>query len=155
MNKVFIVLALVFAVSCADGPLFDVYQFLDQEVNGEGVPITTEICMEETKFKILKTAINPSEIIKGQDINIKVQGQALVDLTMKNLNLVTKYNGADIFTDNKDQGGKAVPTGDKFQYQYTASVPTFTPAGEWDIYLKLENDDDEVVSCLKAHFTMP
>ena len=155
MNKTLVVLALIAFVACADGPLFDVTKFLDVEVDEGGAPITTEVCMEETKFKILKAVINPTEIIKGSDINIKVQGTALEDLVMKNLNLVTKYNGAEIFTDNKDQGGKAVPTGSKFVYSYTASVPTCTPAGEWDIYLNLQNDADEVVSCLKAHFTMP
>ena len=153
MNKAILALLIV-AVSCADGPLFDITQFLDVSVNGLKVPIVTSICMDETKFQILKQVITPEEITKGEDIAIKVQGAALVDVVIKNLNLVTQYNGADIFTDNKDQGNTAVSAGEKYVYSYTASVPTFTPAGTWDIYLKLQDTNDEVISCLKAQFVM-
>ena len=72
----------------------------------------------------------------------------------KSLNLVTQYNGADIFTDNKDQGNTAVSAGEKYVYSYTASVPTFTPAGTWDIYLKLQDSNDKVISSLKCQFVM-
>jgi hypothetical protein len=57
MNKAILALLIV-AVSCADGPLFDITQFLDVSVNGLKVPIVTSLCMEETKFQILKQVIS-------------------------------------------------------------------------------------------------
>ena len=152
MKGVFFVALLAFAF-CADGPLFD-YTALLKSAMLKGAKIELSLCMEETHFKITRTTVYPEEIIKGDDIAFKAQGQALEDLVIKNLHLVTKYNGADIFIDDKDQGMHEVPAGKTHSFAYTASVPSFTPSGSWDIYLYLQNDKDENISCLLAHFDM-
>lgn len=155
MKKIVFLIAIIAIASCADGPLFDITKFLDVSTTNEGAKIETEICMDETIFKIGRISIKPEEIIKGQDINFKAQGTALKDIIIKNLHLITKYNDEVIFEDNKDQGSKAVAEGGKFVFSYVASVPSFTPSGSWDIYLYLQNENDEDISCLKAHFDMP
>lgn len=151
--KAVLFVALVALSFCADGPLFDLKSLMKAAVL-KGAKIDLSICMEETRFKITRTAVTPEEIIKGDDIALKAQGQALENLVIKNLHLITKYNGADIFVDDKDQGSKEVPAGQTHSFSYTASVPSFTPSGSWDIYLYLQNDKDENVSCLLAHFDM-
>lgn len=154
IKKAILFFALFFIATCADGPLFDVSKFFDTDIELNGAPVTTQICCDEKRFKLIKTVLKPEEIVKGGEILIKVQGVALETLYVKKLRLVTKYNGGDIFTDNKAIE-KSLPEGQKLVYDYTASIPTFTPSGSWDIYIYLMDDKDVEIHCLKAHFDMP
>lgn len=153
-KKAILVFALFFIATCADGPLFDVTQFLDTDLGLTGSPISISVCCDEKRFQYLKSVLKPEEIIKGGEILFKVQGVALEAMTVKKLHLVTKYNGADIFTDNKSIE-KTLTEGQKLTYDYTAAIPSFTPSGSWDIYLYLQDDKEIEIHCLKAHFDMP
>ena len=148
MKKFF--LLIVIAIATCKRESADLNKFLQEPKNGAKVIVSK--CMEETKFKITRIKVTPEEVIKGDNIAMKVQGQALEEVTMKDLKVIAHYNGAEIFSEVKDQGGKVVPVGGKFTFEYTQSVPTFTPVGSWDINLYLRNDKDEDVSCILAHF---
>ena len=152
--KSIISLFLLLTVSCQfKGKLFDVEQFLSKDLNDfNGYPVNLEICDDQSNLKVLKNKVTPPEIEWGQDVTLKSQVLAMKKLSIQKLKLITKYNGSDIFTDERDFV-KEVEESEKFVYTYTASVPSFTPAGEWDIYLHLVDADGNKLSCLKAHFT--
>lgn len=152
MRTLFLISLIAFSL-CEEAPLMDLHKFFG-EAKKVGAKITTKICMEETKFKITRTAITPEEIIKGDDIAMKVMGEAQEDLVIKSLFVQAKFNDVNIFSDLKDQGSVELEDGDSFTYDYSASVPSFTPAGSWNIYLYLKNDKNENISCLLCHFDM-
>jgi len=98
-------------------------------------------------------AVTPDSIIKGQSIKIKVMGIVTTEQTLSKLHLDTMYNGQSIYTDNVDKASAVVKG--IYTYEYEASVPTFTPAGNWEIYIYLLNSAEEKLSCVKAMFTIP
>lgn len=145
--KAVLILPLVALILCAKPKV----EVKDGAING--APIITEICMEETKFKITRIVITPEEIIKGEDIGIQVEGEALENMHIVNLHISTTLNGLEIFVDDKPQEAE-LEEGDKFTWGYDAHVPTFTPAGSWDVIVTLVTDTGETVSCLKVHWDM-
>ena len=128
--------------------------FLKMLTTQGGSPVELSSCLDNPTFIILNKKVDPTEIMKGQSIKIKVLGQMKEQTTVQKLHLVTLYNDGVIFEDNVDKKNEVVPKGGKYIYEYEASVPTFTPAGEWNIYLYLVNSENVNVSCLKAHFSM-
>ena len=150
MNKALLFLALSAIASCSDGILFNPNYFLGD--NGE--PIVTEKCQEETSFTVDKIKITPDTITKGEEITIKVQGTALVDLSLKNFHIVTNYNGTTIYTTDKAVE-KTLAPGESYIFDYSAAVPGFIPSGDWEIYVTLVTTTGDSVACIKASFTMP
>ena len=157
-------LVLVLAISlisCDNVQLFDSNGMYEQgallnflaDVKG-GAPITTENCLDTSIFKSIKITVDPTEIIKGQSIRIKVVGVMLSDQIVNKLHLDTFYNGAVIYTQDVDKKNVLVKKGN-YGFDYEAAVPTFTPSGKWEIFVYLLNDKQEKLSCLKALFTMP
>ena len=143
-----VLLVLLLAVLLCQEKTTGINKFLEMK---NGAKVTVSKCMAETKLKILRIIVTPSEIIKGDDISLKVQIRALEDITIKSLNVIAHYNGVKIFEDTKDQG-KLLKKGEKFIYSYVQSVPTFTPSGAWDVNLYLKNEKDENINCLLCHF---
>ena len=84
---------------------------------------------------MLQNKVTPPEIELGQDVTLKSQVLAMKKLSIQKLKLITKYNGSDIFTDEWDLLKKLNDL--KNSFILTSSVPSFTPTGEWDIYLHL------------------
>ena len=157
-------LVLFLAVSmmaCEEGKLFDlntmyeqgtILKFLADVKNG--APITVESCQENPIFKSTKIVVDPTEIIKGQNIRFKVVGVMLSDQIVNKMHLDTFYNGAVIYTADVDKKNAPVKKG-TYGYDYEASVPTFTPSGKWEIFIYLLNDKMDKLSCHKATFVMP
>jgi hypothetical protein len=148
-------------IACEEGKLFDlnamyeqgtILKFLADAKNG--APITVEGCQENPIFKSTKIVVDPTEIIKGQNIRFKVVGVMLSDQIVNKMHLDTFYNGAVIYTTDVDKKNAPVKKG-TYGYDYEASVPTFTPSGKWEIFIYLLNDKLEKLSCHKATFVMP
>lgn len=149
-----ICLLTLLALSFCAKDLFDVSKFHEMVKSYNGAKITTEICIEETHLQVIRLAVEPDEIIKGEDIGITVQQEALESLIIKNLHVSAIYNGFEIFYDDKDQDMTELEEGDLFEWEYLTHVPTFVPAGEWNIYLYLETDTDQKVSCVLVHWVI-
>lgn len=129
--------------------------FLSQvKADSEGVPVTLEECMDKPIFKITKMNVTPKEVIKGQNIKIKVGGVMLSEQIVNRLDLKTFFNDGLIYEDKVDKKDVQVKKG-AYAYDYEASVPGFTPSGKWEIFVKLINKAEEEISCVKASFTMP
>ena len=158
--KALIFVLAISYIACDSGKLFDLHQMYEQGTllnflaDVKGAPVTTEECMNPQIFKPVKITIDPTEIIKGQSIKIKVIGAMLSDQVVNKLHLDTFYNGATIYTNDVDKKNVAIKKGNWF-YDYEAAVPTFTPSGKWEIFIYIINDKQEKIHCLKAMFTMP
>ena len=152
--KTIISLILLIAISCQlKGKLFDVEQFLSKDIiDMKGYPVNLKVCDDQSIIKVLQNKVVPPEIDLGSDVTLKSKVQAMKKVSIKQLKLLVKYNGDDIFSDLRDYI-KDVEVDETFVYTYTASVPAFTPAGKWDIYINLVDSDENNVSCLQATFT--
>jgi len=93
-----------------------------------GNPVTTKDCLASSIFKVSKINLNPTELIKGQNIHIKVIGAMMQDEVVSKLHI------------------------EAFYYEYEVGIPTFVPAGHWDIYIYVLNDKGEKLNCLQALF---
>lgn len=141
-------------------PLFDLNYLAEQGTLGsflanlkeDGFPVTSSVCMEEKVFKKTQLTIDPSSIQKGKSIKIKVVGAMLQASTVQKLHLDTYYNGGVIFTADVDQKNVEVKKGSMWGYNYEASVPTFTPAGKWEIFVYVINSANEKIHCVKCEF---
>lgn len=151
MKAIFLIPLLV--LGFCTKPSFHLKKFSPEEADN-GAKITVKICMDETLFKVTRYVVEPQEIIKGDSLSIKVQGEALEPMTIVNLHISTKLNGFEIFVDDKPQEGDPLEEGDKFEWTYTAYVPTIVPPGAWDVYATLITDKGETVSCLLVHWDM-
>ena len=151
--KSIISVILLITISCQlKGKLFDVEQFLAKDIiDMNGYPVDIKVCDDQTITKSLQNKVIPPEIELGQDVTLKSQVQALKKLSIRKLKILVKYNGSDIFSDLKDYI-KDVEVDEKFVYTYTASVPAFTPAGNWKIFINLVDSDEKEVTCLTANF---
>jgi len=43
---------------------------------------------------------------------------------------------------------------DEYQFDFRIMVPPFIPLGKWDIYLKLRNDQNVILGCIKGVYTV-
>ena len=118
--------------------------------NDEGSPITFTI-IEENTCQITRYQAKPEAIIPGGSIEFKMQFTALEDIDIKELNLVTENNGVVLFTDNTPIS-KSYNSGEKDVTGYTTVIPSFCPAGSWDIYLYIKDVDGNNACTLLAHF---
>ncbi len=82
---------------------------------------------------------------------MKLQYQAIQDITLKDMFVdATKY-GQSLMTDSV-KIEKDYKAGDKDTLSYNQSIPSFCPAGDWNIYMTLRHSDETHSSQLKAHF---
>lgn len=140
------------------GRLFDLNEMFAQgtlktflALGEEGYPVTVSDCMENPIFKITQKVVDPPTLIKGQSIKIKAGGVMIQDEIVKKIHLDTYFNGSVIYTNDVDKKNLGVKKG-KWAFDYEASVPTFTPAGHWEIFIYVVDKDNNNLSCLKAVF---
>jgi hypothetical protein len=162
--QIILIILSITCIFCNQGRLFDLNKMAEQgtlmkfladaKMMTDGSPVSVEPCEDTGLFKITRMTVDPTEIVKGQSIRIKVLGVFLQDVTISKLHLDTLYNGGVIFTDNVDKGNTPQKKG-TYAYDYEASVPTFVPSGKWEILINLLNDKEEKLSCVKATFEMP
>jgi len=73
------------------------------------------------------------------------------DQIVQKIHLDTYFNGKVIYTQDVDKKNLEVKKG-KWAFDYEASVPTFTPAGHWEIFIYVVNNENANLSCIKAIF---
>jgi hypothetical protein len=151
-------ISLSFILTQHSGVLFDIFQMQKDgtiknflQLKDDGFPVTTELCMDNPTFKITQKAVQPASIIKGGSIRIIAGGVMVNDQVVQKIHLDTYFNGAVIYTQEVDKKNVAVPKG-KWQWDYEASIPSFTPSGHWEIFIWIINDKNEKISCLKGIF---
>ena len=116
-----------------------------------GYPVTVSLCMDKPTFKITQKAVQPPNIIKGKSIRIIAGGVMIKEQVISNLHIDTYFEGKVIYTQDVDKKNTKVPRG-KWQFDFEASVPAFTPSGKWEIFMYLVNDAGEHASCIKCTF---
>jgi hypothetical protein len=160
--KIIIIALLIATIVCNQGTLVDLNKMYEQgtltnflALLGDDADISVKDCGDGVNYPISITdsKVSPTKLVKGQDIQIKVKGVALEDTEVTNLHLDTLFNGSSIFKDDKPQSFGKVAAGGEVVYAYSASVPSFTPAGNWDITMNLQDSSKKNVSCLKVTFT--
>lgn len=158
LKAIVLVLALTLSLSQDSGRLFDLNDMYKQgtlntflALAGDGYPIILTDCMENPSFKVTQKVVDPPALIKGQSIKMKIGGVMLQDTVVSKLHLDTYFNGKIIYTNDVDKKNVAIPKG-KWAYDYEASVPTFTPAGHWEIFIYIVDDKATNISCVKAVF---
>ncbi len=115
-----------------------------------GAKITLEICGEEGA-KIIRTKIDPEEIVPGGTISLKEQFQVLKDVSVKDLHIEVFNEGIQLQIIDQPIK-KSYKAGDKDVANFKTQIPGFCPPGKWDIYAYIRSDSDEKLCCLKAHF---
>lgn len=115
-----------------------------------GNPVTTKDCLPGGMFQITKVNLNPTELIKGQNIHIKAIGAMMQDENVSNLHIDALLNGSPIY--NQDIAKNQQVKKGLWYYEYEVGVPTFVPAGHWDIYIYVLNDKGDKLNCLQAQF---
>ncbi len=120
----------------------------------DGQPVKVEQCLDNPTFKPSQITVDPPAIVKGKSIKINVLGVMLSDQIVAKLHLDTYLNGAVIYNADVDKKNQQVPKG-MYKYDYEASVPTFTPSGNWEIYVHLLSSSGVELNCIRASFTMP
>lgn len=157
-KTIVLLLALSFTVTQDSGKLFDLNSMYQQgtlsaflALAGDGYPITLSDCMENPSFKVTQKVVDPPALIKGQGIKIKVGGVMVQETVISKLHLDTYFNGKVIYTNDVDKKNTLVPKG-KWAYDYEAAVPTFTPAGHWEIFIYVVDGKATNISCIKAVF---
>ena len=159
LKAIVLTLTISLAFTEDSGKLFDLNSMYEQgtissflAVVGDGYPITLGECSQDNPiFKVTQKAVDPPALIKGQGIRIKVGGVMTQDTVVSKLHLDTFFNGKVIYTNEVDKKNAAVPKG-KWAYDYEASVPTFTPAGHWEIFIYIVDNNQKNISCIKAMF---
>ena len=140
------------------GRLFDLNEMYAQGtlkaflgLGDEGYPVTVSDCLENPVFKITQKVVDPPTLIKGQSIKIKAGGVMTQDEVVQKIHLDTYFNGKVIYTNDVDKKNLEVKKG-KWAFDYEASVPTFTPAGHWEIFVYIVDKANNNISCIKAVF---
>lgn len=117
-----------------------------------GSKITLEVCGEEGA-KIIRTKVEPEEIIPGGTISLKMQVQFLKAYSIKDLYIEVFNEGVQLQTISQPIG-KSYQPGDKEVLSFQTQIPGFCPPGSWNIMIYVRADNDEKACCLKAHFDM-
>jgi hypothetical protein len=131
---------------------------LDQESfladnTATGIPITIDKCeTTASSFKNIQIRTDPAELIKGSSIQIAVKGMMIKEETVQKLAVETTLDGVKVFEDESKKNAK-VKAG-PYSYSYEQSVPTITPPGVYVIHMRLLNNKDEIIDCVKASFTI-
>ena len=150
LRIIFFAITLTFIITQETGILFqEPINFL--QLGDDGYPVTLDLCMDNPIFKVTQKAVQPPTIIKGKSIRIIVAGVMINDQVIQKLHLDTLFNGNKIYTAEVDKKNIKVAKG-KWQYDYEASVPAFTPSGHWEIFMYIVNDKNENISCVKGIF---
>ena len=159
MLKIFLsalVISTIFAQHT--GSLFDLNEMYTQGtlkaflgLGDEGYPVTISDCLENPTFKITQKVVDPPTLIKGSSIKIKAGGVMIQDEVIQKIHLDTYFNGKVIYTNEVDKKNLEVKKG-KWAFDYEASVPTFTPAGHWEIFVYVVDKSNTNLSCIKAIF---
>ena len=123
-------------------------KFLSQ--SNDGSPITFTV-VEENTCQITRYQAKPDSVVPGSSNEFKMQFSPLQDIYIKELYLDTQNNGVSLFTDHVAIG-KSYTTGEKDVVGYSATIPSFCPAGSWDIYLYLIDGDGNTAATLLVHF---
>lgn len=158
--KVFLfVLSLALVCSQDAGVLFDLNGMYEQgtlqaflALGDDGYPVTLGECLDSPTFKIVQKGVVPSKLIKGQSIKILVAGVMTQDVVVQKIHLDTYFNGNVIYTAEVDKKNVEVKKG-KWNYDYEASVPTFTPNGDWIIKVFVVDKNNANLSCIQAAFS--
>ena len=153
-----ITLSIVFTQH-STGMLFDIVQtqkdgtiqnFLALK-DDKGYPVSVDMCMDKPTFKVTQKAVQPPNLIKGKSIRIIIGGVMIKDEVIQKLHLDTYFEGKVIYTQDVDKKNTKVARG-KWNFDYEASVPAFTPSGKWEIFMYLINAADEQIACIKCSF---
>jgi hypothetical protein len=144
-------ISLTYIITQETGLLFDNSLNFLQLGGDDGYPVTLDLCMDNPVFKVTQKAVQPPNVIKGKSIRIIVAGIMTKDQVVQKIHLDTYFNGKVIYNAEVDKKNVSVPKG-KWQYDYEASVPAFTPSGHWEIFINIVNDANENISCVKGIF---
>jgi hypothetical protein len=157
--KVLKVIALIFVISFVSCD--PVNEFLDNVIQGlqfladvtkpieEEGTITLTDCSSNPIFKITGMKVKPNKIEKGGSMSILVVGKMLEEEHVKELAITTTLNEKPIFADSAAKDA-VVAEGKTWKFDYTASVPTFVPAGNWNTQLRLKNTEGVELCCVSA-----
>ena len=158
LRTILFAITITLTLTQHSGLLFDIEQMQKDgtiknflQLKDEGFPVETSLCMDNPTFKITQKAVQPPNLIKGKSIRIIAAGVMIKDQNVQKIHLDTYFEGKVIYTQDVDKKNVKVPKG-KWQFDYEASVPAFTPSGHWEIFLNVVNDANENISCIKATF---
>lgn len=126
--------------------------FVREYLESSSNEIKTEDCKKGSIEQITKIQVSPTVISKGKEFTLKVGGVLKEDVKIKGLHLKVWWNGQQIHEEDVDK--KSDSKKGPYFYDYTTTVPTFTPSGHWETYIYLRDENDNDISCVKATFNV-
>ena len=126
-------------------------KFLAAEDEEKGKLFSKLNCADDYPFLNTRAKINPTTVVKGDTISLKVVGQSSKPISIRNMVVSADMNGTQAFEEKQDIN-KDIDAGSNFVYQYKVNVPTFIPEGKFNILIKLQDNSGADVSCFNAWF---
>jgi len=112
-------------------------------------PITIVDCLPGSVLRLTNIKVTPTELQKGKPISMKAVGVFTAASDVTNLHISANLNGQEIFKNDVAKASHQNPG--PYMFSYDNNVPTFTPAGHWEVYVWCMNGDNKL-ACIKATF---
>ena len=132
-------------------------QYLFAASDGLG-DVTYEQCDDDVgqfTFDGDNTYNDPAPVQKGSDVNLNLAGLFGDKGTLTNIHIHVDWNGTPLYDEDHNQKTKI---GDDFKTTIGWNVPSFAPAGDYDVFLKgygtMGGQDDQFLMCINAKMTL-
>ena len=102
-------------------------------------------------FDPASSSYSPSPLVKGKNVNLDLQGVVDAPVTLQKVHVNAKWNGASLY-DQDITVGKTYS--DLLEFDFSWFVPTYAPAGTYDITLTgFDKDMKTTDMCVLANFS--
>ena len=98
------------------------------------------------------TPITPYPIKKGSPVKFEVVGTAKQAVSQKNAKLDVYTSGSKIFSTAVGNSYYAA-AGAPYDYSFTYAIPSFVPAGNYDIWISMIDTAGGVITCVELNMT--
>jgi hypothetical protein len=122
-------------------------QFLDY---GKSSYITFENCANRIIFELTSLKATPLFVSSDSNLTFKVTGTMRTYQKVVGLSAETFINGDSYVKNKKFDETQYIHKGETFTYNYYDSINNYS--GHWEIYLRLFNEEEQLISCIKASF---
>ena len=121
-------------------------------VGATGVVTWGQCTDSEGKFTFdeASSSYSPSPLVKGKNVELDLQGIVDSTIELKRVHVNAKWNGASLYDQDINVGKKFT---DLLEFDFSWFVPSFAPAGAYDITLTgFDSDNTSTDMCVNASF---
>lgn len=94
---------------------------------------------------------NPFEV--GEINTLHIDGVMHANMFVKDFCYEALLNGKKLDKQCFDRGDIVIAE-DEYQFDFKIMVPPFIPLGDWIIFLKLRNDQNQILGCIEGKYSV-